>query len=185
MEARAVPQPLLALPVLVGAVVVQHPVDHAPEVGAGQQRQETQEILVPAPWVAAPGHLAGGHIQGREEGGGPMADVVVAAPLDLVRSHGQKGLGTVPALGSGSSQPRTAPAPSPAGTGTAPPPRSPSVNGHLKRIHFGAGMITSYANLPPGGVRLLDSISLTVTDRRRDGSQPPLCRSPRGASPMV
>jgi hypothetical protein len=50
------------------------------------------------PGVGPAGHLAGGDVEGGEEGGGAVADVVVGAPLHLPGTHGQQRLGPVESL---------------------------------------------------------------------------------------
>ena len=49
--------------------------------------EETEELLVAVPVLAEPGHLPGGDFQGGEQGGGAMADVVVAASLVATMFH--------------------------------------------------------------------------------------------------
>jgi hypothetical protein len=63
--------------VLVGGVVVGHHVHLDPGVGAGDLFEERQELGVGVPVVAGVGDLAGGDLQGREQGGGAVPDVVV------------------------------------------------------------------------------------------------------------
>jgi len=53
---------------------------------------------VPVPHLAATGHLCGCRVEGGEEGGGPMGNVVVSAPLTLSQSHRQERLGAVQRL---------------------------------------------------------------------------------------
>ena len=57
--------------------------------------EETEELLVAVPVLAEPGHLPGGDFQGGEQGGGAMADVVVAAWLVVTRLHRKHFLGAV------------------------------------------------------------------------------------------
>lgn len=61
-------------------------------------REETEELLVAVPVLAEPGHLPGGDFQGGEQGGGAMADVVVAAWLVVARFHHTRLLGAVKRL---------------------------------------------------------------------------------------
>ena len=49
--------------------------------------EETEELLVAVPVLAEPGHLPGDDLQGSEQSGGTMADVVVAAWLVVTRFH--------------------------------------------------------------------------------------------------
>ena len=60
--------------------------------------EETEELLVAVPVLAEPGHLPGGDFQGGEQGGGAMADVVVAALLVVARLHRKHFLGAVQRL---------------------------------------------------------------------------------------
>src|SRR5664280_2098167 len=48
-------------------------------VGAGDLLQEGQELLVAMSWFAGASHGAGGDLQGGEQGGGPVAHIVVTA----------------------------------------------------------------------------------------------------------
>jgi len=43
----------------------------------GDELEEGEELLVAVPVVAGVGHPAGGHLQGGEQGGGAVTDVVV------------------------------------------------------------------------------------------------------------
>lgn len=52
----------------------------ATRVGRGDLLEEVQELAVAMPRIALVGHLAGGHLQGREQRGA-VPDVVVGAPL--------------------------------------------------------------------------------------------------------
>jgi hypothetical protein len=63
--------------VLVGAVVVDHDVQLTARVGAGDLAEEGQELGVAVAGVAGVDHLAGGHFQWGEQGGGAVPDVVV------------------------------------------------------------------------------------------------------------
>ena len=63
--------------------------------------EETEELLVAVPVLAEPGHLPGGDFQGGEQGGGAMADVVVAAWLVVTRLHRKHLLGAVQHLDPG------------------------------------------------------------------------------------
>ena len=63
--------------------------------------EETEELLVAVPVLAEPGHLPGGDFQGGEQGGGAMADVVVAALLVVARLHRKHFLGAVQRLNLG------------------------------------------------------------------------------------
>jgi hypothetical protein len=53
---------------------------------------------VPVPHLAATGRLCGCPVEGDEEGGGPMGNVVVSALLNLSQSHRQERLGAVQRL---------------------------------------------------------------------------------------
>jgi hypothetical protein len=84
-------QPRLDPLVLVGGVVVQHHVQLPARVGRGDLLQERQELGVAVPGVAGVGHLAGGDLQGGEQRGRAVAEVVVGAPLDPARVTGRTG----------------------------------------------------------------------------------------------
>ena len=60
--------------------------------------EEVAELLGPVPPVAAADHLARRHVQGGEQGGGAVPDVVRGAPLRLARAHRQHGLGPLDRL---------------------------------------------------------------------------------------
>jgi hypothetical protein len=92
-------QPGTDFGVLLGAIVV-HDQVHVQILGNGflDLAQEAQEFLVPMPGLALGDHLAGGHIQGREQGGGAVAVVVVGHALHRAQSHGQQRLGAVQGL---------------------------------------------------------------------------------------
>jgi hypothetical protein len=74
-------QPAADAGVLVGAVVVQHHMELATRVGAGDQRKEGQELVVAVAVKATAGDLAGGDVEGGEEAGDAVADLIVGAPL--------------------------------------------------------------------------------------------------------
>ena len=62
---------------LVGGVVVHDQVQLLVVVAAGGVAQEDQEVLVPVPWFAHCGDLAGGDLEGGEQRGGAVPDVIV------------------------------------------------------------------------------------------------------------
>lgn len=55
--------------------------------------QECQELLVPVPPPPVAEDCAGGHVQGGEPGGGPVADRVMRHPFDVAPSQGEHRLG--------------------------------------------------------------------------------------------
>jgi hypothetical protein len=61
-------------------------------------RRKIRNFLVPVPVLAAAGHLPGGDVQRREQGGGAVPDVVVRAALDQVWLGRQDGRGAVQGL---------------------------------------------------------------------------------------
>ena len=74
-------QPVADLDALVRGVVVHHQVQLLVGIGPGDLLEEPQELLVAVPGQAVPGDLSGRDVQGREQGGGAVTDVVVGAPL--------------------------------------------------------------------------------------------------------
>ena len=60
--------------------------------------EEAQELLVPVARPALGEHLAGGHVQGGEKGGGAVVDVVVRHTLHVTQAHGQQRLSPVQGL---------------------------------------------------------------------------------------
>ena len=74
-------QPGLDLGVFVGGVVVGHDVQLDPGVGLGDLLEEGQELGVGVPLVAGIGDLAGGDLQGREQAGSAVPDVVAGGLL--------------------------------------------------------------------------------------------------------
>ena len=92
-------EPVLDLGVAVGGVVVDDQVDVEVLRHAGVDVAEEGEELLVAVSLAAPGdHLAGGDVEGGEQGGGAVADVVVGDALDVSEPHGQHRLGAVERL---------------------------------------------------------------------------------------
>lgn len=55
-------------PGLVGRVVVHHQVQLDLGMGAGDMLEEDQELLMPVPLLAQPGHLPGGDLRSGEQG---------------------------------------------------------------------------------------------------------------------
>ena len=95
-ENGAAGQPGPDLGMLVGAVDVEDQVEvQALGDGLLDLPQKAQEFLVPMAWLALDDYLAGGHIQGREQGCGAVADVVVGHALDVAETHGQQRLSPV------------------------------------------------------------------------------------------
>jgi hypothetical protein len=69
-----------------------------PRVAPRHQLQELEEFLVTVPGVGLAGHLASGDVEGGEERGGAVAQIVVGAPLHLTGTHGQQRLGPIEGL---------------------------------------------------------------------------------------
>ena len=82
MEAGTLGQPGTNLGVLMGAVVVDDQVE-VQVLGDGflDLAQKTQKFLVAMPRLALGDHLAGGHIQSREQGCGAVTNVIVGDAL--------------------------------------------------------------------------------------------------------
>lgn len=84
---------------LVGAVVIHDQMDvEILRDGLLDLAEEAQEFLVPVARLALGDHLASGHVQGSEQGGGAMADVVMGDALDVPQTHGQERLSPVEIL---------------------------------------------------------------------------------------
>ena len=99
MPARMAGQPTLDGRGLVGRVIVHHQMDVEVVGDPGfESAQEFEELPAAVTREALPDDLAGGDVQGREERGGPVAYVVVGAPLDLSGPHGQQRLRAVERL---------------------------------------------------------------------------------------
>ena len=60
--------------------------------------QERQKLLMPVASLALGQHLAAGDVQGREQGGGSMPDVVVGDAFDIAQSHRQHRLSALQRL---------------------------------------------------------------------------------------
>jgi hypothetical protein len=88
MSAESLRQPEPYIGVLVGAVVVYHHMD-VQHLGDGllDLPKEAQELLVPMPVLALGDHLASRHIQGGEQGGVAVAEVVMRDPLHVAQPH--------------------------------------------------------------------------------------------------
>ena len=94
MVAGPVDEPALDAGVLVGTVVVDDEVDIEVRGHVGiDVPEEAQEFLVAVARLALGEDLAGGKVQGGEEGGGAVAGVAVRHALDMAESEGQKELG--------------------------------------------------------------------------------------------
>ena len=94
-------EPGLHLRMLVGGVIVHDQVQLLVGVAAGEVAEEDQELLVPVPWFAHAGDLAGGDLERGEQGGGAVPDVVVGALLGMAGLHRQHLLGAVQRLNLG------------------------------------------------------------------------------------
>ncbi len=86
--------------VLVGAVVVDNEVDIEVRGHVGVNvLEKAQELLVAVARLALGQDLAGGNVQGGEEGGGAVADIAMRHAFDVAQSEGQEGLGALQGLG--------------------------------------------------------------------------------------
>ena len=93
MVVGPVGEPALDAGVLVGGVVVDDEVDIEVRRHVGVNVfQEAQKLLVAMTRPALGEDLAGGDIQGREEGGGAVAEVAVRDAFDVAESQGQERL---------------------------------------------------------------------------------------------
>ena len=85
--------------VLVGGVVVYDEMDiqRLGHVGV-DVAQEGEELLVPMASFVLREHCAGSDVQGGEQRGGAVANVIVGDPLDVTEPHGQHRLGALQGL---------------------------------------------------------------------------------------
>ena len=67
--------------VLVGGVVIDHHVQLPARIGGGHLLEKAQELLMAVPLGAGVGDPPGGHLEGGEQRGGAVADVVEGLPL--------------------------------------------------------------------------------------------------------
>jgi len=99
MIARPPGQPGRDLGMLVRAVVVDDEMDIEGVGHAGLNvAQEGEELLVAVARVALGQDFAGGDVQGGEQGGGAVPDIVVGDPLDIAESHRQHRLAALERL---------------------------------------------------------------------------------------
>lgn len=98
VDARVGLQPGAHLEGLVGCVVVHHQVQLVVGVGARDLAQEDEQLGTAVTGLAGGCDAAGGDLQGGEQGGGAVPVVVVGAPLDPARLHGQHRGGAVQGL---------------------------------------------------------------------------------------
>jgi hypothetical protein len=77
LDAGVFAEPVEDFLFLVGGLVVHHQALFVIGVSACDMFEEGQEFLVAVARFADPGDLAGGDVQGGEQGGGAVADVVV------------------------------------------------------------------------------------------------------------
>jgi hypothetical protein len=97
---RAVParprgEPGLDLGMLVGGVVVEDEVDlEVGRHGLPDRAQEAEELLVPVPRAALRQDGAVEQVEGGEQRGGAMAEVIVGHALDVAEAQRQQRLGT-------------------------------------------------------------------------------------------
>ena len=97
--ARPPGQPGPDLGMLVRAVVVDDEMDVERVGHAGLDvAQEGEELLMTVAWAALGQDLAGGDVQGGEQGGGAMPDIIVGHALDVAESHRQHRLGALQRL---------------------------------------------------------------------------------------
>src|SRR5680860_1812613 len=87
MHAPMPGQPGLHLGVRMGAVVVDDDVELSARVGPRDLFEEVEELLVAVALVAGVGDPAGGDLEGREQGGGAVARVVVGGALGKARAR--------------------------------------------------------------------------------------------------
>ena len=90
-DSRVLLQPGRHVRVLVGGVVVRHDVQRRAGIGFRDLAQEPQEFLVPVPGVAGVGDLAGRYLQGGEQRGGAVPDVVMGLLLRIPGRTGSTG----------------------------------------------------------------------------------------------
>ena len=83
---------------LVGGIVVDYQVQPATRVGLRDLLEELEELLVAVPRVAGVGDSPGSNLQGREQGGGAVTDVVVGLLLRDSRPERQDRRGPVQRL---------------------------------------------------------------------------------------
>ena len=99
MVAGPVGQPAFDAGMLVGGVVVDDEVDIEVRGHVGVNVfQEAQELLVAMTRPALGEDPAGDDIQGREEGGGAVANIAVRDAFDITQPEGQEGLGALQSL---------------------------------------------------------------------------------------
>jgi hypothetical protein len=85
--------------VVVDALVVDDQVHvQILEYGLLDLPEEPQELLVPVAGLALGDHLAGGDIQGGEQRGSAVPDVVMPDALHVAQAHGQQRLGAIQGL---------------------------------------------------------------------------------------
>jgi len=117
LEAGVLQQPVLDGGRLVGGVVVQDQVQvQVLRDGLVDQLEELQELLMPVAAVGLGDDRAAGQVEGGEQAGRAVADVVVGNRRWRRGQQGQAGGRSGPGPGSGTSRPRTAPGRSPAGS---------------------------------------------------------------------
>src|SRR5512135_3850433 len=97
---------------LVGGVVVDHDVQFAARIGAGDLLEERQELLMAVPVGAGLGNLAGGYFQRGEQGRGAVPEVVEAGRLGVAGGRAAPAQ-SAPGPAAAVSRPRRAPPPSP------------------------------------------------------------------------
>jgi hypothetical protein len=97
-DAGVLREPGLDPGVFVGGVVVDHKVQLHSRVGLRDLLEEPQELIGAVPRETGLGDLPGGHLEGGDQGGGAVPDVVVGPLLRQVRSHRQDRRGPVQCL---------------------------------------------------------------------------------------
>lgn len=99
MVARPLGEPCFDFGVLVGGIVVDDEMDIEIVGHVGiDMAQEGEKFLVPMALLALTDDLAASDVQGGEQCGGAMSDVIMGDTFDIAQPHGQYGLGTVQCL---------------------------------------------------------------------------------------
>ena len=97
--ARTSRQPAPHFLVLVGGVVINHQMDVQFRRHIGLDVfEELQKFLMTVARLTPGQYLSRGKIQGGEQSGGAVADIVMSHPLHIAQPHGQHRLGAVQGL---------------------------------------------------------------------------------------
>ena len=97
-DTRIYGEPVEDFLLLVGRVVVQHQAQLLIGISPGDVLEEGQEFLMTVTRFAHPGDLAGRDVQGGEQRGGAVADVVVGLAFRHPDLHRQGGRGAIQGL---------------------------------------------------------------------------------------